>query len=55
MIAEGFSRKEISDKLSISAKSFDVYRSQIMEQLGIDDTAGLVRFAIQNGLVSLDH
>ena len=54
LIAEGYSRKEIAEKLSISAKSFDVYRSEIMEQLGIDDTAGLVRFAIQHGLVSLD-
>ena len=54
LIAEGHSRKEIAEKLSISVKSFDVYRSQIMEQLKIDDTAGLVRFAIQNGLVHLD-
>ena len=54
LIAEGYSRKEIAEKLSISAKSFDVYRSEIMQQLGIADTAGLVRFAIQNGLVSLD-
>jgi DNA-binding NarL/FixJ family response regulator len=54
LIAEGNSRKEIAEKLSISPKSFDVYRSEIMEQLGIEDTAGLVRFAIQHGLVSLD-
>ena len=54
LIAEGYSRKEIAEKLSISPKSFDVYRSEIMEQLRIDDTAGLVRFAIQHGLVSLD-
>lgn len=54
LIAEGHSRKEIAEKLSISVKSFDVYRRQIMEQLGIEDTAGLVRFAIQNGLVHLD-
>lgn len=54
LIAEGYSRKEIAEKLSISVKSFDVYRSEIMEQLGIEDTAGLVRFAIQNGLVSLE-
>jgi DNA-binding NarL/FixJ family response regulator len=54
LIAEGHSRKEIAEKLSISPKSFDAYRSEIMAQLGIDDTAGLVRFAIQQGLVSLD-
>ncbi len=55
LIAEGHSRKEIAEKLSISVKSFDAYRSEIMQQLGIGDTAGLVRFAIQNGLVSLDQ
>jgi DNA-binding NarL/FixJ family response regulator len=54
LIAEGYSRKEIAEKLSLSVKSFDVYRSEIMAQLGIEDTAGLVRFAIQAGLVSLD-
>lgn len=54
LIAEGHSRKEIAEKLSISPKSFDVYRTGIMEQLGIQDTAALVRFAIQNGLVSLE-
>ena len=54
LIAEGHSRKEIAEKLSISVKSFDVYRRQILDQLGIEDTVGLVRFAIQNGLVNLD-
>jgi DNA-binding NarL/FixJ family response regulator len=54
LIAEGYARKEIAEKLSISVKSFDVYRSQILEQLGLEDTASLVRFAIQAGLVSLD-
>ncbi len=54
LIAEGHSRKDIADKLSISVKSFDVYRSEIMQALEIEDTAGLVRFAIQNGLVSLE-
>ncbi len=55
LIAEGYSRKEIAEKLSISVKSFDTYRSEIMQQLGIGDNAGLVRFAIQSGLVSLDQ
>ncbi len=54
LIAEGYSRKEIADKLSISPKSFDVYRSEIMQLLNIQDNAGLVRFAIQSGLVHLD-
>jgi DNA-binding NarL/FixJ family response regulator len=51
MIAEGLSRKEVADKLSISVKTFDTYRAQLMKQLDIHDTASLVRFAIQMGLV----
>ena len=33
LIAEGHSRKEISEKLSISVKTFDTYRAKIMEHL----------------------
>ena len=54
LIAEGNSRQTIADKLSISAKTFDAYRAELMEQLDIHDLAGLVRYAIQKGLVSLD-
>ena len=39
LIAEGYSRKEIAEKLNISAKTFDTYRAQLMEQLDIHDVA----------------
>jgi DNA-binding NarL/FixJ family response regulator len=51
LIAEGHARKEIAARLSISVKTFDTYRAQLMEQLNIHDLAGLVRYAIQAGLV----
>jgi DNA-binding NarL/FixJ family response regulator len=54
LIAEGYARKEIARRLAISVKTFDVQRARLMQQLNIHDVAGLVRYAIQNGLVVLD-
>ncbi len=51
LIAEGHSTKEIAFRLSLSAKTVETHRSQLMERLDIHDVAGLVRFAIQVGLV----
>ena len=54
LIAEGRSRQEIADKLNISVKTFDGIRAELMERLNINDTASLVRYAIQKGLVDLE-
>jgi DNA-binding NarL/FixJ family response regulator len=55
LIAEGHSTKRIAGKLSVSVKTIDAHRAQIMERLQIHDVPGLVRYAIRNGLVSLDR
>ena len=52
-IAEGMAAKEIAFKLGISTKTVEAHRSQIMERLGIRDVAGLVKYALQAGLVSI--
>lgn len=52
LIAEGYSRQAIATKLSISVKTFDAYRAELMEQLNLHDVAGLVRYAIRKGLVN---
>lgn len=54
LLAKGYTRKQIAEKLDISAKTFDTYRAQLMEQLDIHDVAGLVRYAAQAGLVTPD-
>jgi DNA-binding NarL/FixJ family response regulator len=54
LIVEGNSRKAISEKLNISVKTVDTYRAQLMDQLDIHDTAGLVRFAVNFGLIPRD-
>lgn len=53
MIAAGKGTKEISSELELSVKTVETYRAQIMERLEIRDIAGLVRYAIRQGLVPL--
>jgi DNA-binding NarL/FixJ family response regulator len=55
LIAERHSTKEIAQVLSISVKTVETHRAQLMDRLGIHDVPGLVRFAIRTGLVSLDE
>lgn len=54
LIAEGMTSKEIALKLGVSVKTVKTHRSDMMSQLGIHDIAGLVRFAVQVGLVSVE-
>jgi DNA-binding NarL/FixJ family response regulator len=52
LIAEGGTTKRIAHVLNISVKTVETHRSQLMEQLDIHDVAGLVRYAIRQGLVN---
>lgn len=52
LIAEGHSTQEIAQKLSISVKTVETHRSQLMERLDIHDVASLVRYAIRMGLIT---
>jgi DNA-binding NarL/FixJ family response regulator len=53
-IAEGRTTREIADLLSISPKTVETHRSQLMQKLEIRDVPGLVRYAIRHGLISVD-
>jgi DNA-binding NarL/FixJ family response regulator len=55
LIAEGHTTKKIAQLLSISVKTVETHRSQLMEQLDIHDVAGLVRYAIRMRLVTTDQ
>lgn len=52
LIAEGFSNKEIGEKLYISHRTVDTHRTNLMKKLDSHNIAGLIKFAIKNGLVS---
>ena len=53
-IAEGNSNQEIANKLFISYNTVDTHRKNIMHKLSIKNTAGLVRYAIEKGLIALN-
>ena len=55
LIARGRSTKDIADALKISVKTVETHRAQLMDRLGIHDVAGLVRYAIRVGLVTVDY
>lgn len=52
LIAEGLSNKEIGDKIFISHRTVDTHRTNLMRKLDIHNIAGLIRFAIRNGLTT---
>ena len=52
LTAEGFSSREIGEKLFISPKTVDTYRARIMDKLGLSHRSELVRFALEVGLLS---
>jgi len=55
LIAEGFTNKEIGDRLFISTHTVMTHRKNIMNKLGINNTAGLVIYAVQEKLISPDQ
>jgi DNA-binding NarL/FixJ family response regulator len=54
MVAEGRSNKEVAKQLEIAAKTVERHRARVMEKLGVHDVAGLTRYAMRNGLVSVE-
>jgi DNA-binding NarL/FixJ family response regulator len=52
LIAEGRTTQEIAQALTISAKTVETHRAQLMQRLGIYDIAGLVRYAVRTGIIS---
>lgn len=54
LVVEGKSNTEIADILSLSQKTVETYRSRMMDKLEISNLPGLVKFAIQHGLTTLE-
>jgi DNA-binding NarL/FixJ family response regulator len=53
LIAEGHTSRGIATKLFLSSKTVETHRAHIMQKLNIHNAAGLIRYAIQKGLVEV--
>lgn len=51
LIAEGHSSKEIASALTISAKTVERHRANVMQKLGMRDRTELTRYAVRVGLI----
>jgi len=54
LLAEGRSTKEIAADLTVSIKTIETHRRQIMDKLDLHSVAELTKYAIREGLTSLD-
>jgi DNA-binding NarL/FixJ family response regulator len=54
LIAEGHTTQSIAHLLGLSVKTIETHRMNLMKALDIHDIAGLVRYAIQKGVISAD-
>lgn len=54
LVVEGKSSAEIAGIVHLSPKTVETYRSRLMKKLGVTDIPALVKFAVLNGITSLD-
>ncbi len=53
LISEGLTNKQIADGLFISVRTVETHKNNIMQKLGLKNTAELIKFAIRHGYVKL--
>ncbi len=52
LIAEGYSNKQIADQLFLSPHTVNTHRKNIMSKIGVNNTAGIVIYAIKKEIIS---
>ncbi len=53
LVARGHTNREVAERLALSIKTVETYRSRLSDKLGIRTRAELVRFAAETGLLVL--
>ena len=54
LIAEGKSTKEVADALNVNVKTIETHRRNIMEKLNLHSVAELTKYAIREGITSVN-
>jgi DNA-binding NarL/FixJ family response regulator len=54
LIAEGYTNREIAEKLYVSIRTIERHRSSIMNKLGLRNRAELVAYAVQQAFMGKD-
>jgi DNA-binding NarL/FixJ family response regulator len=52
LIADGYTNQQVAEKLFLSAHTVNTHRKNIMAKLGVNNTAGIVMYAVKANLVS---
>ena len=53
-VASGLTSEEIAAELGISIRTVEFHRANIKEKTGARDAIGLVRFALENKIITID-
>ena len=53
LLAEGLSVKEIATRLSLSVKTVDVHKYNLMKKIDVHDRVELIKYAIQKKLIAV--
>jgi two-component system, NarL family, response regulator NreC len=54
LLSEGKCTKDVADRLSVSVKTVETHRHNIMEKLNLHSMAELTKYAVREGITSLD-
>jgi DNA-binding NarL/FixJ family response regulator len=51
LLAEGKTNKQVAEQLDLSVRTVETHRANVLRKKGIESLAGLVRYAVRNGII----
>ena len=55
LLAQGHSNQQIADRIRVSVKTVETYRTRLRQKLGLKERAELYRFAVESGILTPEH